>query len=104
MARMMGIATWWGSVGAGCALGVLYAASSMLVTKFALRQNQRVFMIIVFGGMIGRMVVALAAIAAIVLLLPVQMIPFLGSFLVLLILGIGLEIRWLAVRRNETPG
>ena len=76
----------------------------MLVTKFALRQEQRVFMIIVFGGMIGRMLVALAAIAAIVLLLPVQMIPFLSSFLVLMVVGIGSEIRWLAVRKNEIPG
>ena len=99
---MMGLATWWGSVGAGCTLGLLYAASSMWVTKFALRQNQRVFMIIVFGGMIGRMMVALATIAAMVLLLPVQMIPFLSAFLVLLFVGIGLETRWLAVRKHES--
>ncbi len=85
-------------------MGLLYAASSMLVTKSALRQNQRVFMIIVFGGMLGRMAVALGAIAAIVLLLPVQRIPFLSAFLVFLVIGIGLEIRWLAVRKNEISG
>lgn len=85
-------------------MGFLYAASSMLVTKSALRQNQRVFMILVFGGMLGRMVVALGAIAAIVLLLPVQRIPFLSTFLVFLVIGIGLEIRWLAIRKNENSG
>ncbi len=85
-------------------MGLLYVASSMLVTKSALHQNQRVFMILVFGGMLGRMVVALGAIAAIVLLLPVQRIPFLSAFLVFLVIGIGLEIRWLAVRKNENSG
>ncbi len=98
------IATLLGSACIGFALGLLYLVSSIGMAKLALRQEQRLFMITIFGGMLGRMMAALAAIAAIILLLPIRSVPFLTAFLVLLFAGVGLEIRWLANRSNEKRG
>jgi len=86
---------WWWSAGLGIGIGLLYGAASFVANRYALRQNQQVFMLVVIGGMTVRMVVALVAVTLIMWLLPVEQAAFLVSFLGVFIIGIIVEVRHL---------
>ncbi|MFQ5570782.1 MAG: hypothetical protein ACE5G0_13945 [Rhodothermales bacterium] len=83
---------WWLSLGLGIGLGLLYSAASLVVNRYALRQDSHRFLLIVLGGMIARMALALALVALIVLLLPVEQVAFLASFLGVFVIGIIVEV------------
>ena len=90
-------AAWWASVGLGAAMGLLYIVISLVVTRFALRQAPRTFMMIVVAGMTVRLGLALIAVVLILYLLPVEQTAFVGSFFVIFIAGMIAEV--LYVRR-----
>ena len=94
-------AAWWWSAGLGVGIGLLYSAASFVATWFALRQDQRLFMVVVVGGMMARMATALVVVVLILLLLPVEPAVFIGSFLGVFIVGMIVEV-WRLHRRLLT--
>ena len=96
-------AAWWWSAGLGAGIGLLYSAASLVATWFALRQDQRLFMVIVLGGVIVRMATALVIVVLILWLLPVEQVAFIGSFLGVFILGMIVEV-WRLHRRLSATG
>ena len=95
-------AAWWSSVGLGAAMGLLYTVVSLLAHRFALRQGPRTFMMIVLGGMVARMGVALIAMVLILYLLPVEQTAFVGSFFGVFIVGMIVDV--LYVHRATPAG
>ncbi len=95
-------AAWWWSAGLGVGIGLLYSAASFVATWFAMRQDQRLFMVIVLGGMMARMATALVVVVLILLLLPVEPPVFIGSFLGVFIVGMIVEV-WRLHRRMSAP-
>lgn len=82
------------SLGLGAGLGILYIAASFLSNRQALKSRQR-FMLIVVTAMLARILLALILLIGIVLLLPVSPNAFLGSFFVLFVVGLILEVWFL---------
>lgn len=91
----------WLGAGLGIALGVTYVAASLMSNQRALRSQDRV-MHIVIGSMVLRLTVASAALVAILLLLPVAPSAFLGSFFVMFLVGLVVEV-WLFHTREAPP-
>ena len=98
------VALWWWSAGLGIGIGLLYGLASLVANRFALRQDQHLFMVIVVGGMVVRMLTAVVAVALILWLLPVVQAVFIGSFLGVFITGMVVEVwslhRKLSAARN----
>ena len=90
------------SASLGVAIALVHAGLSVAVAALALRQDLRTFMALYFGGMLVRMLLALAAVVAIVVWLAVDVPVFVGSLLGALIISMVLEITWL-VRRRPLP-
>ncbi len=90
----------WLSIGLGAALGVAYVAVSFLSNKRAMRSGRHALLIVV-AAMTARILVALTVLVAVLLLLPVAPTAFLGSFFVMFILGLAVEIWFLHSR--EAP-
>ena len=86
------LSAWWGSAGLGIGIGLLYSAASLVANWYAMRQNQHVFLLIVVGGMVVRMTIALALIALVVVLGPVQQTAFFASFLGVFEMGMIVEV------------
>ncbi len=85
-------AVWWWSAGLGIGIGLLYSLASLVTNRIALRQEQRLFMVIVLGGMVARMMAALLAVVLILWLVPVEQAVFVGSFLGVFIIGMMVEV------------
>lgn len=83
----------WVSILLGGLLGLCYVAASAFVTRFARHTQQ--FVIVVFGGMLVRMALALAALVMASLLLPVSMLAFTAAFLCVFLVGLGVELVWI---------
>lgn len=81
----------WLSVGLGVAFGLAYYASSVVTHHFAAR-HPAAFFVIALGGMLVRMTLCLAGATLTLALLPVQPLPFLGTFMALFVVGLTLEI------------
>lgn len=78
-------------VGAG--LGVAYSASSLLINRWALRLDEhRAFMIASIGGLIVRLLGALLVVAVTILFTSAPIVPFVGAFFIIFVLGLVLEI------------
>ena len=86
------LAAWWGSAGLGIGIGLLYSAASLLINRYAMRQEQRLFLLLVLGGMVVRMLVVLLVVVLVLLLLPVEQIPFIASFLAVFLIGMIVEV------------
>ena len=84
-------AAWW-SAGLGIGIGLLYSLASLVTSRLALRREQGLFMVIVFGGMLARMLAALVAVVLILWLIPVEQVIFIGSFLGVFVIGIGADV------------
>ena len=93
----------WLGLGLGSGIGLVYGLASFAANRFAMRQNQRLFMLIVIGGMLVRMLVALALVAFVLLVLPVDKISFIGSFFVVFVIGLIGEI-WSVARHLTSIG
>ena len=98
------IAVWWWSAGLGIGIGLLYSLASLVTNRIALRQDQRLFMVIALGGMLVRMMTALVVVVLILGLFPVDQVAFIGSFLGVFIIGMVVEVwslhRKLSATRN----
>lgn len=90
----------WLSFALGAILGLLYIVASFVSNRHALRSADR-FMIIVVTTMLIRIVLALVALIGIMLLLPVSPAAFMGSFFVIFVIGLILEMLFL---HRNTPG
>ena len=95
-------ASLWTSVLLGVALGAANAAASLLLARAARGRSQRAFMKLVFGGMVVRLTLLLAAFAAVVALFDVHRGGFVGALGATFVLGLGAEVllvpRWTAGR------
>jgi hypothetical protein len=80
------------SVLLGAALGVANAAGSVWLVRVARGRSQRAFMTIVFGGMAARMTALLAAVAAILVAVPVDRPAFVVSLGCTIALGLAAEV------------
>lgn len=89
------------SIGLGVGLGILYIVASFISNKRALRSGSR-FMLLLVSTMVLRLVVALVLLVGILLMLPVSESAFLGSFFVVFVLGLVLEI-WTLHQRQHPP-
>ncbi len=87
------------SAGLGVAIGCVYGASSFLVAAIALQHDTHTFMVLYFGGMFARMLLALVAVAVIVIWFAVDAPIFVFSLLGALIVSLVLEILWLSRQR-----
>lgn len=93
---------WWLSIGLGAGLGILYIAASFVSNRRAQKSEQR-FMLIVVGTMFMRVLLALILLIGILLLLPVSPTAFLGSFFVIFVIGLILEVWVLHQGRSGAP-
>ena len=84
-------AAWW-SAGLGIGIGLLYSLASLVTNRVALRQEQGLFMMLVLGGMLVRMLAALVAVILILWLIPVEQVVFIGSFLGVFVIGMALDV------------
>ena len=84
-------AVWW-SAGLGIGIGLLYSLASLVTNRVALRQEQGLFMMIVLGGMLVRMLAALIAVVLILWLIPVEQVIFIGSFLGVFVIGMVVDV------------
>lgn len=93
-------------VGAG--LAVAYSAVAYLLGRAALRSSRQTFMVIVMGGMVARMLVALLILTLILVFVPIHTVAFLLGFFVVFMIGMTFEIVTLhrqqqaAVREGDT--
>lgn len=83
---------------AGTVLGLAYATAGYVMSRRAQASPDK-FMLWVAGGMAARMFIALALIALFLAVVPVDATIFLGSFLILFVIGVILEIA-VAYRRS----
>lgn len=77
----------------GAGLGVAYGASSLLINRWALRFDEhRAFMIVSIGGLVLRLTGALLVVAITLLFTSTPVTPFVGTFFIIFVLGLALEI------------
>ncbi len=83
---------WWWSLGLGVGIGVLYSVASLLANRYAMRQDQQRFMLLVIGGMMARIAATLVLVALVLVLLPVQQVAFIGAFFGVFVIGLAVEV------------
>lgn len=83
----------WLSVGLGAGIGFLYAIASYANARFAagFRTHSR-FMAVFFGGMLLRMMAALALVAFVIVFVPVHVPVFIAAFLAAFLIGLVTEV------------
>ncbi len=88
----------WTSIVLGVLLGLANVAAGFLSYRVARNKPHGTFMVIVFGGMVGRMMLVLALLAIIIVFLPVSRVGFVGAFFATFALATVAEIillqRW----------
>lgn len=95
-------ADWWLSLGLGAGLGMAYGLSSYVTAWFAARQPGRRFLVLLLGGMLARMAVALALLALALAFVPMHRGVLAGSFLLIFSAGLVAEVA--LIHRNGGPG
>ena len=88
------------SIALGIAFGLLYGIASYVTYRVALRKSSRTFMMVAFGGMALRLMVAMMAIALVLALSPVQPLPFVTSFFAVFAMALTLEVT--VLHRQQT--
>lgn len=83
----------------GCVIGGLYGAAVFGVMHLANRFQDNRFLLIVFGGMLFRMVAMLLLVGTVLLVVPVHIVAFASSLAATILLGLGLEV-WVLYRRH----
>ncbi|MBT8400225.1 MAG: hypothetical protein KJO98_07100 [Rhodothermia bacterium] len=78
----------------GVGLGLAYAAAGYVMSRRALGSPEK-FMLWVVGGTVARLAFALAAIAAVIITLPIHRTLFIASFLVIFFAALAAEISML---------
>jgi hypothetical protein len=92
----------WESFAWGAGLGLAYSAVSYLMVRFALR-NPRLFMLVALGGMGLRIMLALSAVTLILVFAGVEPLAFVGSFFLIFIAGLAVELVVLARYQSASP-
>jgi hypothetical protein len=87
----------WISTGLGGGLGLLYGLASYLNCRLAFRWSHA-FLLVVFGGLLLRLFVALGLLTTALLWLPVARAGLVGGFFGVFLLGLVMEVRWLHLR------
>ncbi len=82
----------WLSLGLGGGIGLMYGVASRLTHRYAMHQSDRRFFGIFLGGMGIRLGVALALVFGILATVPVQGPVFIGSFLLIFVIGLVVEL------------
>jgi len=84
---------WWLGIGVGVGVMGGYAALRVWGNRLARRQSDvRAFLLVELGGLGGRLLLVLGAVALVVGLVPVHVGAFVGTVLSLLTLSIALEV------------
>jgi hypothetical protein len=91
----------WLSIAIGVGIGVVYVAASYISNVRALRRK-RDLMLIVVATMLLRISIALIVLVGIIMLLPVTPTAVMGSFFVMFIVGLVVEI-FVLHRRDAEP-
>ena len=73
-------AAFWTSIVLGVTLGLANVAAGYLCFRLARTRPHTTFIMIVFGGMVGRMIVVLALLALVIVFLPISRSAFVGAF------------------------
>lgn len=81
-------------------VGLAYGLIAIVSLRVALRQTGQRFMAIFVGGMLGRLVLVLALTVAVLMLAPVQPMPFALSLAAVVVLAMGVEML-IAYRRLQ---
>ena len=82
----------WLGLGLGGGLGVLYILASVMTHRWAAQREAARFLAIVLGGMVIRMIIALALVGGIAAFMPVHVPIFIGAFFVTFVVGLALEV------------
>jgi len=91
---------------AGVGLAALYSVAAYFLGRIAMRSSRQTFMMIVMGGMVARLFIALIILTLILVFAPIHKVAFLLGFFVVFMVGLTLEIVTLhrqqqAVSRKE---
>lgn len=94
--------SFWFSIGAGALLMAGHAALRVLTHRLALdRSTRKAFLLLELGGLGARMALVFGAVALVLLSVPVHEKAFVGTVLVLLVLSMGLETRFILRRMDQ---
>ena len=85
------IESFWFSALLGAGLAAVYSAAALLVGKAAMKASSRTFMMIVMGGMVARIFIAIIILTLVLLFAPVDQTVFLIAFFAVFIVGLALE-------------
>lgn len=77
---------------AGAGLAIVYSVVAYFLGRAALRSSRQTFMMIVMGGMVARMLVALLILTLILVFVPIHKVAFLLGFFVVFMIGMTFEI------------
>lgn len=84
-----------GSVLLGAFIGAMYVIAAYFSFRFAHGRSQKIFLMVALGGIGVRLFVAVALIALVFALSPVNQPAFLGGFFAVFVLGLILEVTFL---------
>jgi hypothetical protein len=89
--------TWWLGIGLGFVIVGLHTVGRILAHYFSLRvSDQGTFLMLEMGGLGARMLFVFGAAALVLLFVPVHPVAFVGTVIVLLILGMIVETSLIA--------
>lgn len=94
---------WFGSI-AGLSIGGLYTLSSYLTVRYAIGKSDRMFMMLVLGGMAARLFVTMLILALILALVPVHRTALVAGFFISFTAGLIVEIRLLHSSSGRSSG
>lgn len=93
---------WWLGIGIGIGLMGGHAALRLLTHRLALRRaDAHSFLLFELGGLGGRMVLLLCAVALVLTLVPVDEAAFVGTVLLLLVISLIVEVRLVVRHLNR---
>jgi|GEM_PF-616660 hypothetical protein len=92
--------SFWFSSLLGAGIAVAYSVSAIVLGRVAMKSPGRTFTMIVFGGMVARIFVALIILTLILLFAQVDQMTFVMGFFVVFVIGLTVEIVTLHRRQN----
>lgn len=84
---------WWIGIAVGIGVMAVHAALRLLTHRLAGRYSGMSFLIVELGGLGGRMLLLMVAVALVLVFAPLSEVAFVGTVLFLLVLSIILEAR-----------
>ena len=94
-------ASWWLGIGMGILVAGLHAAVRMGTHYLSFRtSDHKTFLVCELGGLGGRMFLVFGAVALVLLFVPVHVVAFVSTVIVLLVLSMIAETRFM-IRRMD---